>query len=411
MDYMLDPERLPTNWLGFTSLRAVLLGPQEWKQLDPAQQDALLFWTASGGDLLFLDGAAEMLLPPGQSPVGLGGTESVVPYYLGNIHLVKSADVAAKGFEPVIRDLGDHVATPDWSLPAVRSRDWGWIAERGFRLPIEGAGNVPSRAYLSILAVFIALIGPVNYIYLWRKRQQVLLVLTVPLISAAFIALVAGYGLLSEGFDVNARAVTFTVLDQNSKRAATHASVSLYPGGITPGDGVRFASDVAVFPLGTDGSGTRGTMSLDLTGEQKFQAGLLQARTPGNFEQILFQPARQRLNFERNVDGLSVVNGLGTTVKRLYYRDGAQMYALAKELPSGERASLGIEPLKGATLFAEALKSTPLSTLKFQQVIDRQPSGSFVAVLEKSPFWDPGVAQMNEAKSFHMVLGYAGGQP
>jgi hypothetical protein len=61
------------------------------------------------------------------------------------------------------------------------------------------------------------LIGPVNYIYLWRKRQQVLLVLTVPLISAAFIALVAGYGLLSEGFDVNARAVTFTVLDQNSK--------------------------------------------------------------------------------------------------------------------------------------------------------------------------------------------------
>ena len=42
-----------------------------------------------------------------------------------------------------------------------------------------------------------------------------LLVLTVPLISVAFIVLVTGYGLLSEGFDVNARAVTFTVLDQN----------------------------------------------------------------------------------------------------------------------------------------------------------------------------------------------------
>jgi hypothetical protein len=52
-------------------------------------------------------------------------------------------------------------------------------------------------------------------------------------------------------------------------------------------------------------------MSLDLTGEQKFQAGLLQARTPGNFEQILFQPARQRLNFERSGDGLSVVTGSG----------------------------------------------------------------------------------------------------
>jgi hypothetical protein len=144
MDYMLDPERLPTNWLGFTSLRAVLLGPQEWKQLDPAQQDAVLFWTASGGDLLFLDGAAEMLLPPGQRPVGLGGTESVLPYYLGNIHLVKSADIAAKGFEPVIRDLGDQVATPDWSLPQFDPETGDGSATEAFGCPLtEPATSLP----------------------------------------------------------------------------------------------------------------------------------------------------------------------------------------------------------------------------------------------------------------------------
>ena len=185
LDYILDPERLPTNWLGFTALRALLIGPDDWKKLNPAQQDAVLLWTAAGGDLLFLDGILETLLPPGQKPIGLGGTPSVLPYYLGHIHLVTSSGIRDKGFEPTIRNLGDGVATADWSLPAVRATDWGWMGERGFRLPITGAGHVPTRAYLSILAVFIALIGPVNYIYLWRRKQQTLLVLTVPLISLA----------------------------------------------------------------------------------------------------------------------------------------------------------------------------------------------------------------------------------
>ena len=409
LDYILEPERLPENWLGFTSLRAVLLGPAEWAQLRPAQQDALLAWTASGGDLLFMDGPLQTLLPPGQNPVGLGGSGSMLPYYLGNIHLLTSADIRAKGFEPTIRDLDS--AAPDWGLPAVRARDWGWVNERGFRLPIEGAANVPTRSYLVILALFIAVIGPVNYIYLWRKKLQVLMVLTVPLLSFIFIVLVTGYGLLSEGFDVRSRAVTFTLLDQNSKKAATRSSVSLYPGGITPGAGVRFASDVAVFPLGTDGLGARGQMVLDLTGEQRFQSGLLQARTPGNFEEISFQPARQRLNFEHNGNDLSVVNGLGAAIEHLYYREDGKVYVLKSGLPAGERASLDLGKPAAIALIGETLKTTPLVVAKFQQLLDRQPDGAYVAVLEKSPFWDAGVAETAEAKSFHLVLGFAGGQP
>jgi hypothetical protein len=409
MDYILDPERLPTNWLGFTSLRAVLLGPAEWAQLNPAQQDALLAWTAVGGDLLLIDGNAETLLPPGQKPVGFGGSASILPYYLGNIHTLTSDGIRAKGFEPTIRDLDS--AAPDWGLPAVRARDWGWIGDRGFRLPIDGAANVPTRSYLFILALFIAVIGPVNYIYLWRRKLQVLMVLTVPLLSFIFIILVTGYGLLSEGFGVRSRAVTFTLLDQNSKKAATRSSVSLYPGGITPGAGVRFASDVGIFPLGTDGFGARGQMVLDLTGEQKFQSGLLQARTPGNFEQISFQPARQRLNFEHNGNALSVVNGLGTDIEHLYYREDGKVYVLESGLPSGERASLNIGKLQGIAKIGEALKTTPLVVTKFQQLIDRQSDGTYVAVLKKSPFWDAGVTGTAEAKSFHFVFGFAGGQP
>jgi len=411
MDINLEPSRLPTNWLGYTTLRAVVLGPTEWNELSPAQQDALLMWTASGGDLIFADGTVDTLLPAGQAPVGLPGRQNVRPYYLGNIHLLNSSDIRAQELSYTISQLDAGIAIPDWALPATRASDWGSIAERGFRLPIDGSGNVPTRAYLSILTVFVALIGPINYIYLWRKRQQVLLVLTVPLISAAFILLLAGYGILSEGFDVRARAVTFTLLDQNSKKAATRASVSLYPGGVAHGGGVRFDSDAAIFPLGVDGIGVRGDMAMDFTGEQRFQSGLLQPRTPNNFEQIKFQPGRQRLSFERNGNELNVVNGLGANIRRLYYREGGQIYALGKELAAGERGTLKISTFKGPDLWGEGLKETPISPKKFQDLVTKQPDNSYLAVLETSPFWSPGVDRVKEMGSFHLVLGYAGWQP
>jgi hypothetical protein len=62
MDVSLEPSRLPTNWLGYTTLRAVILD-RGVEELSPAQYDALLMWTASGGDLVFVDGALDTLLP------------------------------------------------------------------------------------------------------------------------------------------------------------------------------------------------------------------------------------------------------------------------------------------------------------------------------------------------------------
>ena len=38
-------------------------------------------------------------------------------------------------------------------------------------------------------------------------------------------------------------------------------------------------------------------------------------------------------------------------------------------------------------------------------------SRTYLAVLEKSPFWDPGVTDLDERSSFHLVLGYVEGQP
>jgi len=406
LDFQLEPARLPTNWLGYTSLRAVVIGPKEWEQLNDAQKHALLTWTACGGDLIFVDGDPTTILPGGPSPLAGAEDRAVRAYFFGRVHQPTSAFITTVGFADVL-SAAEKVQDSSWALPANRARDWGSIATRGFRLPIPGVDGVPARAYLSILIVFTLLIGPANYWFLWRKRQQVLLVLTAPLISAVFIVLLAGYVLAGEGLGVRGRAVTFTMLDQVRKQASTRASISLYAAGMTPSGGLRFPRDVAVFPIGPDGTGSRDQQRLDLTDAQRFSVGVIQARAPTNLEEIGFRSARERLSFNREAGRMSVVNGLGATVAMLIYRAGDSVYSLTRPLAPG-----GKEILKAGAPDARNMvpSDMPLSS-RFVHLVEHQPAGSYLAVLERSPFWDPGVSGVVERGSFHLVIGWPEGQP
>ena len=48
---------------------------------------------------------------------------------------------------------------------------------------------------------------------------------------------------------------------------------------------------------------------------------------------------------------------------------------------------------------------------RFLYLVQHQPEGSYLAVLERSPFWETGVRSVVERGSFHLVLGWPGGQP
>ncbi|HSC25955.1 MAG TPA: hypothetical protein VLD67_01700, partial [Vicinamibacterales bacterium] len=400
LDFLLAPERLPTSWLGFTSLRAVVIGPGEWQLLDEPQRSALLTWTACGGDLFFVDGSPGKLLPAWQqSSVPEGAVRA---YFFGRVHTPTSASIASAGLSDVLAKA-EALQDANWALPANRASDWGVIAGRGYRLPIPGVGGVPARAYLAILIVFSLLIGPANYWFLWRKRQLVLLVLTAPAISLIFIGLLAGYVVAGEGVGVRGRTVTFTMLDQVRKQAATRASVSLYAAGMAPAGGLRFGRDEAVFTIGPDGTGSRESQTLDLTEAQRFAAGVIQARSPTNLETIGFRPARERLGFDREAGKVNVVNGLGVTIRALVYRAGDALHHLPGPLLPGHRGTLAPGGQRGADLVPAGL---PLSS-RFEHLFDHQPDGSYLAVLERSPFWNPGVTEVDERDSFHVVIGWA----
>jgi hypothetical protein len=405
LDLVLAPSRLPTNWLGYTSLRAVIIQPPQWAQLTEPQKTAILTWTACGGDLVFVDGDATTLVP--NLPVaGPAADAAVRGYFFGRIHTPTSASITASGLAAFLTSA-QRLQDSNLSLPANGARDWGSIAARGFRLPIPGVDGIPARAYVGILLVFSVIIGPANYWFLRRARLQVLLVLTAPLIAAVFIVLLAGYVVAGEGFGVRGRIASFTMLDQVRSQAVTRSSLSLYAAGMTPSQGLRVPRDVAVFPLGTEGTGVRDRLVLDLTDGQRFADGVIHARSPTNLEQVAFRPARERLAFAREGGEMTVVNGLGASIAALIYRDGQTVYSLAGSLASGGKATLKAG-VPGATAIVPS--SLPL-TARFVHLVHNQPAGSYLAVLDASPFVEPGVAGVAERGSFHLVLGWPAGQP
>jgi hypothetical protein len=406
VDFMLPPSRLPATWLGYTTLRAVVLGPTEWGQLSDVQKNALLTWTACGGTLVFVDGDLHTLLPDLTAPVDPSGEPAARAYFFGRIHRPAAAAITLSGLGPFLT-AADSRQDANLALPANTARDWGTMAARGFRLPIPGVNGVPARAYVAILLLFSVIIGPANYWFLRRHRRQVLLVLTAPLISVLFIALLAGYVVAGEGFGVRGRIASFTMLDQLRQRAATRSSLSLYAAGMTRSGGFHVPRDVAVYPIGSEGTGTRDRLGLDLTDGQRFSAGVIAARSPTNVEQIAFRPARERLTITREGSATTVVNGLGATVLALVYRDRDTLRSLSASLPPGGRATLTAGGSGAASVVPRDL---PLSS-RFVHLAQHQPVGSYLAVLDRSPFVEPGVPAIAERDSFHLVLGWPEGQP
>ena len=405
IDYALEPARLPVTWLGYTSLRAVAIGKTEWAQLNDQQKSALITWVACGGDLILVDAQPADLVPSMPVISATGPDRTVGRHFLGRVHAITSAALEAAGMVDVLTAV-DSSRNRAWSLPANGASDWGTIETRGFRLPIPGIEGVPARVYLSILLLFSLIIGPVSFWYLWRRKQRVLLVLTAPLISLIFIVLLAGYAIAGEGFGVHGRAVTFTVLDETTKQAVTRASVSMYAAGMTPSGGMHFGRDVAVFPIGPTGDGSRERMTIDLTETQRFSAGVLQARAPTNVEEVTLRPSRERLSFTRAADGITVVNGLDATMTHLVYRDGQTTYRLDAPLAAGAKRTL----TAGAIAPGQLVPDKFALSSKFIELVEHQPEGTYLAVLERSPFWDPGVSNLTERGSLHVVLGWPQGQ-
>ena len=97
LDYLLEPARLPVNWTGFTSVRAVAIGKTEWDGLSDPQKNALVTWVACGGDLIFVDGHLTDLSPSMPAETMTAPDRTVGRHFFGRVHALTSAVLQTTG--------------------------------------------------------------------------------------------------------------------------------------------------------------------------------------------------------------------------------------------------------------------------------------------------------------------------
>ena len=117
LDYVLEPARLPVNWTGYTSVRAVAIGKTEWDALSDPQKNALVTWVACGGDLIFVDGQLTDLIPSMPAETKTAPDRTVGRHFFGRVHALTSAVLQATGLPDVLTAV-DASRNQTWSLPA-----------------------------------------------------------------------------------------------------------------------------------------------------------------------------------------------------------------------------------------------------------------------------------------------------
>lgn len=377
---VLEPPRLPNTWTDLSGLDLVMVPWDTLTELDADVRSAILQWTQTGGTLVIYDlgepapSAEEMhaLLnlpatakwtmahprsrgfykrnflsqngshPHGPGPIGPGGrwrhshqdpdeenewtataeTFAHCDYLLGRVY----------GF----RD-NPFPGTPyDWtwwasSMPVERTN---WAARQGvlprranenfYNFLIPGVTSVPIYAFLVLMTLFTIVIGPLNYIFLRRRKKTYLLLLTIPAIAFLTSLTLFVYSTLAYGFDVTSRSRSLTVLDQRTNSAVSLSRISLFAG-IAPSEGLKFSPDTAVYPMWAPlqfGQSQFESGRVVWGEQQELKDGWLRSRTRTQFATVQHRTERGRLEIEASSEStLRISNGLEWDIAGLLWVD------------------------------------------------------------------------------------------
>jgi hypothetical protein len=429
------PVLLPESWIDYSALDIVAIPLASLDKISEGARSALLKWTAAGGTLLIYDvgqSASESsdlarLLdlanrPPSQQswqpadpslhhPIAMLD-ESTGPRTVGGVRVFggdEADDEARQEFEaankpvwPVAPDTFSRLdllagqvcafpgnpfpgSTVDWAwwLNSSKPQRMKWTTRHGLscRQPhpefslflIPGVGAVPLLAFVVLISVFAIVIGPVNYFLVWRRKQLYLLVVTIPLIAFLTSGALFGYAMVSDGFGVQSRLRSFTLLDQHSRTAVSFNRISLYAG-VTPSAGLKFSAETAVLPVWRD-AGCLESGAVDWTNTQHLARGWLRTQTTAQFETLAVRAERGRLDIRPAAEGeIEVSNGLEWEISLLLVKDDAGRVYAGQKIPAGAKVRLATASAEDLAALSSVLAADPLKAPLGAEVPNPQPA-------------------------------------
>lgn len=277
--------------------------------------------------------------------------------------------------------------------------------------------GVPVRGLFLLMLLFVIVIGPVNLIWLARRKRKIWLLWTVPAISLMTCLIVASFALFGEGWSATARTEALTILDETAHRATTIGWTAFYSP-ITPSEGLHFTQDTELSPQLPESYSYRRRAperTIDWTNDQHLSAGWITARVPVFFKLRKSETRRERLNIQSEAGGAAtLVNGLGAEISQVWWADADGKIHTATNVPAGAQARLQATELKASTTVSRLRDAFSTDWLEqFKEFTDKPQEvlmpNSYLAVLEASPFVEEGLKGVKTRKTRNLVYGVSAG--
>jgi hypothetical protein len=394
------------NWLAYSGFDAVALTAEELRAAPEAVRSALWRYAECGGSLLII-GAWEIPQQWRSSGVDSVAANS---YFVGfgRVFVIKAADI--------MRD-----SDSEWKMIKLGFKDsrlsvktYYDIANINNEFPVVEKIGIPVRGLFVLMLAFVVVIGPINLIWLARRRKKIWMLWTVPVISIVACLAVTGFALLGEGMSATSRTEAFTILDESSHHATTIGWTAFYAP-ITPGDGLHFSYDAELAPALPESSRYGGGVTdrtIDFSNDQHLDSGWIAARVPAYFKFRKSETRRERLTIRiQGGDSISVVNGLGADIRALWLAGGDGKVYSARGIQAGAEAKLSpanlalIENKDGL----RELFATEDWTKKMDEVVAIPQKflapGCYLAELDASPFVEEGLKGVKLRKVHTLVYG------
>ncbi len=412
-----------TNWLGYSKFDGVIVTADDIRAMPESVRSALWRYLECGGSLFIL-GSYE---PPRHwqsrrlvNYTGAGYENSGVIKPTGNdlpIYFVGFGVLVVSGTsEPASIDA------TQWS--SVRSI---WEGSRQYdsyflslgdinrEFPVIDNIGVPVRGLFLLMILFVIVIGPINLIWLARRKKKLWLLWTVPAISLLTCLAVSAFSLFNEGLSATSRTEVLTILDETEHRATTIGWTAFYSP-VTPGEGLHFSYDTELMPqlLGRweySRSGGLGR-TIDWTSDQHLVSEWITARIPAYFKIRKSETRRERLTISHGSnDSHSVVNGLGADIRQLWWADASGKLFTATNIPAGAQSTLTTINVQ-AEGAVDSLRNVYLSgrwldTINSVEINPRKSLGAdcYLAVMDASPFVEEGLKGVKTRKAKTVVYG------
>ncbi len=403
------------NWLAYTRYDGVVLRQRDVAELDATSPRtkavlAALWRYAEAGGVVVVVGQGDIHLPKSWQASERRGVFNVHAVGFGQCLHAAEADPS-------------RWADGDWqtagSAFSMTNSPWQsdrYLAALHDSFPVVDRLGVPTTGLFVLMMVFAAAIGPLNLYLLSRLNRRIWMLWTVPLVSFVTCVAVLVYMILGEGWGGHARLAGITLLDQAEKRATTLARTAYYSP-LTPG-GLTYPEDAEVLPSGGDHAAHAATCGLEWGGGQHLTRGWVTARVPAHFTVRRSEGrTERRLDLYKNDDGIvSVRNGLGAAIAELSVAgDDGQIYVSAGPIAAGDPATLNPtrEKAKGDRRGWRPLYTTADWGLKDRLALGKTTEllapRTYLAVVEQSPFLEPGLRGATLRPSPSVVLGVFSG--